>query len=174
MQLATLKDAMRCIQTPTASRKIAACPAAEVLRNEETITSPHKEEIKNFMQTRDKKIRISKQPVTNVAKEAGSSSQPPANTTVDSPCHDKQIDRRSKVAYMAMQIYFRERILDWASRLVWTTVPCNMQLPGGLPQLLKRNCQTTTTRPSARKRRVRTFQAIRRFNVSYDARVRRR
>ena len=33
---------------------------------------------------------------------------------------------------MAMQIYFRERILDWASRLVWKTVPCNMQLPGGL------------------------------------------
>ena len=112
--------------------KIAAYPAAEVLRNEETITSSHKDEIKNFMQTRDKKIRISKQPVTNVAKETGSSSQPPANTTVDSPCHDKQIDRRSKIAYMAMQIYFRERILDWASRLVWKTVPCNMQLSGGL------------------------------------------
>ena len=31
-----------------------------------------------------------------------------------------------------MQIYFRERILDWASRLVWKTIPCNMQLPGGL------------------------------------------
>ena len=33
---------------------------------------------------------------------------------------------------MAMQIYFRERILDWASRLFWKTVPCNMQLSGGL------------------------------------------
>ena len=31
-----------------------------------------------------------------------------------------------------MQIYFRERILDWASRLVWKALPCNMQLPGQL------------------------------------------
>ena len=107
MQLATLKDAMHCIQTPTASGKIAAHPAAKVLRNKETITTSHKEEIKNFMQTRDKKIRISKLP---------------DNTTVDSPCLDidtylcEQIDikRKSKRAYEALHIYFRERIRDWA------------------------------------------------------------
>ena len=45
MQIATLKDAMHCLQTPTASRKRAARPAAEVLRTLETITPFHKEEI---------------------------------------------------------------------------------------------------------------------------------
>ena len=136
MQLATLKDARHCLQTPTASRKRAARPAAEVLRTEETITSSHKEEIKNFIQKRDKKIRISKQPVTNAAvvndilqtlvEETSSSSLPPANTTVGSPCRDKEIDLRSRIAYSAMQIYFRELKLDWASRLVWKTLPSHM------------------------------------------------
>jgi hypothetical protein len=125
MQIATLKDAMHCLQTPTASRKRTARPASEVLRTEETITSSHKEEIKNFIQTRDKKIRISKQPVTNAAvvndilqtlvDGTNSSSLPPAYTTVGRHYRDKEIDSRSQIAYRAMQIYFRELKLDWAS-----------------------------------------------------------
>ena len=154
MQLATLKDAMHCIQTSTASGKIAAHPAAKVLRSKETITTSHKEEIKNFMQTRDKKIRISKLP---------------DNTTVESPCLEidtylcEQIDikRKSKIAYDALHIYFRERRYRHQTQarlenntlrqaIVWRLVPT----------LLQRNCQTTTTQPSARPRRFRTFQAI--------------
>jgi hypothetical protein len=46
MQSATLHDAMHCLQAPTAYRKSAAHPAAEVLRTLETILPSHIEEIK--------------------------------------------------------------------------------------------------------------------------------
>ena len=105
--------------------KIAAHPAAKVLRDKETITKSHKEEIKKFMQTRDKKIRISKLP---------------DNTTVDNPCSDidtylcEQIDikRKSKIAYDALIIYFREQRFNTKHKLVWKTIPCDGLLAGDL------------------------------------------
>ena len=125
MQLATLKDAMHCIQTTTASGKIAARPAAKVLRRKEIITTSQKEEIKTFMQTRDKKIRIS---------------QLPDNTTVESSsleidtylCEQIDTKRKSEIAHRAMIIYFREQRNNTKHKLVWKTIPCERLLAGDL------------------------------------------
>ena len=62
MLIATLHDAMHCLQAPKAyAKKTGGNSTAEDLQNQvETILPSHLEETKNFMQERDTKIRISK------------------------------------------------------------------------------------------------------------------
>ncbi len=125
MQLATLKDAMHCIQTSTTSGKSAAHPAARVVRRKEIITPSQKEEVKTFMQTRDTKIRISRLP----DKTTVENSSLEIETYL---CEQIDAKRKSEIAHRAMIIYFREQRNNTKHKLVWKTIPCERLLAGDL------------------------------------------